>query len=380
MKHLHFTQALEPLNGGGMGLSTVALHRQLLSMGVDSTLCSTYSETPQAPAERVFEFRRIKPYFIYFAPELQAKARQLVSATDVVHGHGLYVGTNFAFGVQARRQGKPLVYHTHGFFEPWILNRSRWKKRLVHWAFENANFRRVKLWRALTPKEADQIRGCGIIAPIVVAPNGLNPDEYCKPADSAGILRTPLVPELRKTGRRLLFLSRIHPKKGLDLLIRAWARLRQLNKDWEMVIAGPDEQDYMSVVRNLAQKLGLSDRVIFTGPVTGQTKTELFYSADLFALPSYSEGIPVSLLEAMACELPVVATQECNCPDISPTGAGWLCSPSVGSLVESLEAALSSAEVELRQRGQRGKRLVETSYSWPKIASEILRACEAHCS
>jgi len=158
-----------------MGLSTVALHRQLLASGVESTLCSTYSDAPQAPAERVLEFRRIKPDFLYFAPELQTKAKELVAATDVIHGHGLYVGTNFAFGLQARLQSKPLVYHTHGFFEPWILKRSRWKKRLVHSIFEDANFRHARLWRALTTKEADQIRAQGIKAPIVVIPVGLHP-------------------------------------------------------------------------------------------------------------------------------------------------------------------------------------------------------------
>ncbi|HEY1489780.1 MAG TPA: glycosyltransferase, partial [Verrucomicrobiae bacterium] len=130
MRHLHFTQALEPLNGGGMGLSTVSLHRQFLEMGVESTLCSTYGDAPQQPAAGVVEFRRIKPDFLYYAPDWRARARQLVASADVIHGHGLYVGTNYLIGAEARLQRRPLVYHTHGFLDPWILKRSRWKKRL----------------------------------------------------------------------------------------------------------------------------------------------------------------------------------------------------------------------------------------------------------
>jgi len=352
----------------------------MLSLRVESTLCATHGGSAQNAADHTYEFPRIKPGFLYYSPQLRRNGKELVSATDVLHGHGLYVGTNYVFGTEARRQHKPMIYHVQGMFEPYILRRSRWKKRLVHWLFEDANFRQVKLWRALTPKEADQIRSRGITAPIVVAPNGLNPAEYSRPPRPQAPIRTPLVPELPERGPRLLFLSRIHPKKGLDLLLPAWARVSQNYKDWELVIAGPDEQGYLAVVRRLAERLGLAKTVVFTGTVTGQSKTELFYSADVFVLPSYSEGLPVSLLEAMACEVPVVATKECNCPDIAPAGAGWLCEPRVESLVESLSTALGTTDSERSQRGANGKRLVENSYSWPKIASEILRACEAHCS
>jgi len=380
MRHLHFTQSLEPLFGGGLGSSALALHRQMLSMRVDSTLCATRGGEAQSDVAGTHEFRRIKPDFVYYSPKLQRAGRDLVSSADVLHGHGLYVGTNYIFGTEARRQKKPMVYHVHGMFEPYILARSRWKKQLVHWLFENANFQSVRLWRALTSKEADQIRSCGIAASIVVAPNGLNSSEYQKPVKSSTTIRTPLVPELSKKGPRVLFLSRIHPKKGLDVLLPAWARIVTRFKEWELVIAGPDEQGYLAVVRGLAQKLELGERVVFTGPLTGQAKIELLYSADLFALPSYSEGLPVSVLEAMACEVPVVASNACNCSDIHAVGAGWLCEPEIESLVGALSEAASSSDSERRQRGLNGKRLVEQGYSWPKIASEILKACEAHCS
>ncbi|HEV7927036.1 MAG TPA: glycosyltransferase [Verrucomicrobiae bacterium] len=379
MKHLHFAQSLEPLRGGGLGSSAVALHRHMLERGVDSALCSTYAGTPVKPAEATFEFRRLKPDFLYYSPKMHRQAVHLVEESNVVHGHGLYVGTNYVFGRQARRQGKSLVYHAHGMFEPYILRRSRWKKRLVHQLFEDANINHVCLWRALTAAEADQIRALGHKAAIVVAPNGLNLAEYPRPADGLKSIATPLIPNLVKTKKRLLFLGRLHPKKGLDLLVPVWSRLEAQRKDWELVVAGPDELNHRTQIQELAASLGMEREILFTGAVTGSAKIALLYSADIFVLPSYSEGLPMSLLEAMACEVPVVATYACNCPDVYAAGAGWGCEPTADSVAEALKAAMQASESERRQRGCLGRQLVQRSYEWDQITRTILQACAEHC-
>lgn len=378
MRHLHFTQSLEPLEGGGLATSAVALHRQFMAAGVDSVLASTYGQNPQRPAEATAEFARLGPAPLYFAPGMARDARQLVRESNVIHGHGLYVGPNFLFGREARRQDKPLVYHVHGFFEPWILNRSRWKKRLAHRFFEDANFRQVRLWRALTTKEAGQIRACGLTQPIVVVPNGIDAGAFPKPAAPDAPIQTPWVAGLGKTARRLLFLGRIHPKKGLDLLLPAWASLRE-RQDWQVVVAGPDEQNYLTIIRELARKLGLEQQIIFTGPVTGPVKNALLHSADLLVLPSYSEGFPVSILEAMACGLPVLATRASNFPDITSEEAGWECEADLDSLRGVLGQALAASDQERRQRGANGRRLVARRYHWPDIVAELLAACAVHC-
>jgi glycosyltransferase involved in cell wall biosynthesis len=379
MRHLHFTQSLEPLRGGGLGSSALALHRKMREAGLNSVLYSTCNGTPQHPSEDTHEFSRLKPDPLYFSPALHRRAPGFVHETDVLHGHGLYVGTNFSFGREARRQNKPLVYHVQGMFEPYILARSRWKKRLVHMLFEDANIDHVNLWRALTTKEAGQIRACGFKAPIVIAPNGINVSEYPPPPDILAPIPTPFVKTLTKAKKRLLFLARIHPKKGLDLLLPAWSRLAEERRDWELVVAGPDEQGYLNRVHALATSLSLENEIIFTGTVTGKEKIALFYSADLFVLPSYSEGQPVSLLEAMSCEIPVVATDTCNCPDIDPAGAGWCCEANVESVTEALRSALRASGVERKQRGRLARELVLQKYSWDKIVSTIVEACTAHC-
>jgi glycosyltransferase involved in cell wall biosynthesis len=250
---------------------------------------------------------------------------------------------------------------------------------LVHQLFEDANIRHVRMWRALTTSEADQIRACGNKAAIVVAPNGLNLSDYPRPGDGMTAIETPLLRNFVKTKKRVLFLGRIHPKKGLDLLVPVWSRLGAQRKDWELVVAGPDELNYRSQVQKLAGSLGIEREILFTGTVTGSAKIALLYSSDIFVLPSYSEGLPVSLLEAMACEVPVVATYACNCLDLYPAGAGWGCEPTVDSLADALMAAMQASESERRQRGCLGRQLVQRAYSWDQITRTILQACAAHC-
>lgn len=309
---------------------------------------------------------------------MRDEAPTLVRDSDVVHGHGLYVGPNFVFGRESGRQGKALVYHVHGMFEPYILARSRWKKRLVHWLFEDRNMRSVRFWRALTATEAAQIAATGARQPIVVIPNGLDVADFAEPALPDRPIRTALLERLAKRSRRLLFLGRIHPKKGLSLLLPAWARILPRAPDWELCVAGPDEGGYLEEMRALAQALGLGDRVIFTGLVQGEEKVRLLHSADLFVLPSFSEGLPMSVLEALACEVPVVATRESNVGELMGEGAGWECGASVKSLEEALERAVLAPESERQERGSAGRRVVEARYGWPSVVDELERACAAY--
>lgn len=372
MKHLHFVQSLEPLQGGGLGRAAADLHGTFRSLGAESHLLATASRTSApvtVPESRVLP--RCGPDKAFFAPALLSDGRRFVADTDVVHGHGFYVSTNWILGGAARRRRKPLVLHPHGMFEPWILNRSRRKKKIAHWLFENANFSFARLWRALTSQEADQIRAQGIDAPIVVAPNGVDP----KPFDA-----DPVVPAPANGKRTALFLGRLHPKKGIDLLIRAWATLpANIRDEWSLVIAGPDEEGHKSQLEDLVNRLSLNQGITFPGLVTGQEKIDLLRGSDLFLLTSHSEGFSVAILEAMAARLPVIATGACNFPDLFAAGGGWECKPDVQSIAGVLRQALPADDRERRQRGEAGRRLLEERYTWESSARTLLDACEHYC-
>lgn len=377
-RHLHFTQSLEPLQGGGLGRATLDLHLQLLKGGLTSRLLTTRSAQFDQSWPETHQYIRTGPQKAFFSWKLRQNARLLLSETDVVHGHGFYVYPNWAVGNLAISKRQTLVYHPQGMFEPWILRRSRFKKRLVSYLFEKQNMGRCRLWRALTAKEADQVRQQGFTAPIIVAPNGVRLEDYDDhlPASLAGKV---LLPERAKEKRRLVFMARLHPKKGLDLLIPAWAGLKEHHRHWELIIAGPDEGGYRATVEAMIQQLGVVSCTTLVGSVTGDAKKALLKCADLFILPSYSEGFSVSILEAMACRVPVIGTEDCNFAELETEGGGWLCSARLVSVQKAMGAALNCSEDERNERGYIARKLVEKRYTWPSIAAIVHAGCEQHC-
>lgn len=365
-QHLQFVQSLEPLQGGGLGTAVRQLHDAMRKSGLASAILTTRRRDFCEEWPGVVQCVRNGPDKAFYASGLRAAAEGAITPDTVVHGHGLYVYPNWLIGGICRRRRLPLVYHPHGFFEPWILQRSRGRKRVAHWLFEDANFRHVRLWRALTSKEADQVKvvvGAG--ANVVVAPNGMDLAPV-KMADFA-----------QKSGRRrALFLGRLHPKKGLALLIQAWAGLREEARDWELVVAGPDEGGHEAEVRKWVSQAGLGEVVSFVGSVSGPAKYELIASADLFVLTSYSEGLPMAPLESMAAGVPVLLTDACNLPAVAPAGAGWVGPVTPESVAMQLRVALLASDEERRQRGQAGRRLIERNFSWENTVATLRAACQ----
>ena len=367
-RHLHFVQSVEPLQGGGLGAAARDLSGALSGLGHESVLLTTVASGAVAAATDtpgVRQFARRGPGKLFYAPGLAGAAAEFFAGGGAVaHGHGLHVYPNFAIGRLARRGGVPLVYHPHGMFEPWILARSRGKKRVAGWLFEDANFRHARLWRALTAREADQVRAQGLTAPVVVLPNGIDPAPFAGPRVTDG-----------KTRRQVLFLGRLHPKKGLPLLVAAWAALGRAAADWEIVIAGPDELGHRAEVEAQVRAAGLGEAVRFIGPVAGAAKVACLLAADVFVLPSHSEGFSVAILEALAAGLPVVATRACNFPGLTSSGAGWECEPTAESVTGALALALAAGDDARRQRGELGRRLVVENYAWPRLAADLHAEC-----
>jgi len=179
----------------------------------------------------------------------------------------------------------------------------------------------------------------------------------------------------RKRPKRLLFLSRIHAKKGLDLLVPAWGRLTKEFPDWELLIVGPDEGGYQASVENMTADAGCGDACWIHPAVSGAEKHALLRTADLFVLPLYSEGFPMAVLEAAAHRIPVVLTDECNFAELAAAGGAWECRPERDAVVTTLRKALTAEDAERTERGVKGRELVEKSYSWDQIAEQVLVAC-----
>lgn len=349
------------------------LHEVLGRRG-GSALAATRAAGFPASWPGVHQGERKGPSAAYFSKELRGIAKDQVKEADWVHGHGLYVYPNYVFGDEARRQSKPHACHIHGFFDPWILKRSRLKKALVNFLFEGRNLRDARFIRALTEKEAAQIRAVGLKNPVAVIPNGID----LAAADAAGESAPSGVHFTRKRPRRILFLSRLHPKKGLDILIPVWSRLTWEFPEWELAIVGPDEGGYQAVLEGMIRDAAVEETCTILPSVFGPLKHDVFRTADLFVLPSYSEGFPMAVLEALAHRLPVVITTECNVPELAVAGAAWECLPEAGALEQSLRQALAAEDSERTQRGLLGRKIVESRYTWESVADSLEKACRTY--
>jgi glycosyltransferase involved in cell wall biosynthesis len=242
--------------------------------------------------------------------------------------------------------------------EPWSLNHRRWKKRVAWALYQGRDVHRAACLHATSTQEAEHFRKLGLRQPIIVLPNGVNlPTSIAK-------CRV----EHRQT-RTALFMSRIHPKKGLPILLEAWARL--LPKDWRLRIVGPDELDHASEIRQLADRLGIKNSVDIEPAVSDQQKWTIYEASDLFLLPTYSENFGIVVAEALGAELPVITTTGTPWKELEEWRCGWCVKPSADALFESLKAAVDLTDEQRRQMGRAGRAAVQERFSWEVIARQM---------
>src|SRR5260370_2976720 len=298
-----------------------------------------------------------------YAPELS----QSLSAADpdLVHTHGLWTYLSIATLRWSQRM-KPYVVSPHGMLDPWALRNSQWKKRIASFLFERRHLKGASCLHAINRPEAVAMRNFGLKNPICVIPNGVEiPDSTSKsqPPESGN--------EFERDRKVLLYLGRLHPKKGLPTLLRSWREAISKNGDWILVIAGWDQAGHRSELEQLVAQLGISDSVKFVGPLFGTERDAAYQSANAFVLPSLSEGQPLAVLEAWSHALPVIMTRECNLGEGFEKGAAVRMEPTIASGIDSLETLFSFVDAPLQDMGMCGKRLVASSFSWPRIAAEM---------
>jgi len=349
----------------------------------------------------------IGPRSAAWSPQMNAALDQAES--DLIHLHGLWQYPSVATRRQWKAKRTPYLISPRGMLDAWALANSRWKKVAAAWLFENAVLRDAACLHALCDSEAAAMRNYGLKNRIEVIPNGVNLPELGK-ADKPNGAR-----------RQLLFLGRIHPKKGLVRALRAWAGIKKRNsnipisKEWQLVIAGWDQGGHESQLKRLCVELGLKvfssqgpvsseidasvgmtrgdltpnslhlktplqeaqhADVVFVGPAYGAQKEALLQSAHAFILPSLSEGLPMSVLEAWAASLPVVMTPECNLPEGFACRAALEIRNDEESFCEGLQTLLEMTDGELVSMGLCGRRLVEERFTWSKVAAQIHRLYE----
>lgn len=307
------------------------------------------------------------PRFFGFVPQMYNTLVEL--NPDLLHTHGIWMYPSIASYRWARNTRKPYILTPHGSLDQWALRNSRWKKVLAGFAYENRHLSHASCLHALCKSEVQSIRNLGLTNPICLIPNGIDLPEK-------QLYQNPPWHSFIENGEKvLLYFGRIHPKKGLANLLKAWTLLHKKEKncshDWVLAIIGWDQLGHEADLKTQVHESGMGDSVIFLGPQFGEAKQASYHYADAFILPSFSEGLPMVILEAWSHSLPVIMTSECNIPEGFENHAAIKIMPEAEDINRGLLELMTMSEDDLKSMGLRGRKLVERQFSWSKVAAEM---------
>jgi len=297
-----------------------------------------------------------------------------IPKADIVHIHSLYLFHVWYAAKLCRKHGVPYLLRPHGSLDPFLWKRHRARKKLLELAFQDRVIAHVAALHYTAEEEmrlaAPYVHG----AKGVVVPNGLDMAAYPElPAKGGFIARHP---ELAGT-KPVLFLSRINFKKGLDVLIPAFAKALAADPALRLVVAGPDD-GYKATAEGFAASARVADKIVWVGMLDAASKRDAFADCALFALPSWSENFGIAIVEAMACGVPVVISDRVNIwREIEVAGAGLVSPPDVDSVAAHI-LLLAGDPARAARMGSAGRRLAQTRYDWAKVAVDLERVYSEH--
>lgn len=363
IKQLHFVRGTT-LRGGGEAVAALQLAQALVDAGVGITILSR-NPPDTLPDEPYSGMKYVElPSASNILADLW-KVFRFVShlvgrdKPDLIHLHGLWSPFLAVAALVARTNKVPLLISPHGCLDPWALNHKRKKKQLALMLYQWWVLRAAAMYMVTSEPECGSVRRLGLNQPVAIVPNGVDVPVHLEARRRADV-------------RTLLFLSRLHPGKGLLDLVEAWATVRQ--PGWRIVIAGGDEGGHRAEVESLIYQKGLASDFSWVGFVNGDAKQACFAQADVFVLPTYSENFGIAIAEALAHGLPVITTTGAPWPGLLTHRCGWWVEPGVPGITSALTQALACSPDELNAMGQRGRQWVADRYAWAKIGADAASA------
>lgn len=300
---------------------------------------------------------------------LPPAARKSVEAADVLHLHGVWEPLLKRVSRVARSAGVPYAVRPAGMLDPWSLRQKWLKKRLALAIGWRDMLNAAAFLHALNADEKRLVEPLRLKCPVRVIPNGVFLEEL-RPLPEKGTFRAAH-PELGP-GPFVLFLSRLHYKKGLDYLADAFALVTREVPSAGLVVAGPDGGARASFVKQVARQ-GLAGRVHLIGPLYGASKLAALVDATCFCLPSRQEGFSVAITEALACGTPVVISEGCHFPEVAEAGAGMVVPLDAARIAEALVRVITDTAAAEQMR-EAGRTLIASRYTWPLIAEQTVAA------
>ena len=359
MKVLHYIPSLAVKTGGVA--SYLSVLSEALGKLVELHIATNYECEQEVKTLNTTIHRISSGLTCYFS------AKRLLNELrpDVVHINGCWQPQLLFFQRAAQSLRIPVALSPHGMLEPWIVKRHYWTRK---WPaiqlYQRGLVKRADCLHATADTEKDNLLRLGWNPRIVVIPNAVNIEEL------------PLKDNWR-TKRRIVFMSRLHVKKGIELLLEALSYLKPHLDSYEVIIAGEGESHYVETLKKAAISFGLSEVVKFVGGIYGAEKVCLLQSADFFVLPTYSENFGIVVAEALACGTPVITTHGTPWKELEDFACGWYIQVGVNSLKNTLREAMSVTEEEIETMGRNGRRLIEERFATSIVAGKFLEQYKA---
>ncbi len=286
---------------------------------------------------------------------------------DIVNTHAIFSYANLPAYQACQRDDIPYVIHPHGMLETWALGYKSWKKQPYYSLIEKPALEQASAIRVLAIPEAESLQRLGIKTPLALIPNGISAETFASPTNTE-IFYQAFPATTDKT--LILFLGRIDPKKGLDLLATAFANIHQEFPQTHLVIAGPDNIGHLPTVKQYFADRHCLEAVTFTGMIEGDLKAAVLATANIYVAPSYSEGFSMSVLEGMVSGLPCVITTGCNFPEAEAAQVAHVVEITADAIANALLRCLKQPEIAT-EMGDRARQFVLANYTWDKIATDL---------
>jgi glycosyltransferase involved in cell wall biosynthesis len=371
MKILQVIPYFTPKRGGPVN-GTYALSKELAHKGNDVTIITTdfefdknYAASLETVGVKIVPVKCVANIGLFlYSPAMKSWLEANLKNFDVIHMRDFRSYQNVVVERIAKRLKIPYIVQAHGSL-PRIIEKQNLKK-LYDWVWGYRILKNASKAIALTNSEVTQYKQMGVKDEnIVIIPNGLdveifeNLPKYGQFREKHGITTKLMV----------LYLGRIHKIKGIDLLIKSFSSFAKETSDAILVIAGPDA-GYLPTLQKLAKKLNLEKKVLFVGPLYGRDKLEAYVDADVYVLPSIYEVFGLTLLEACACNTPVITTDRCGLADIINGQVGLVVPYNENALCRALSLILGD-ETMRQNFGKKGKLLVQEQFNLEKISKQL---------
>lgn len=369
MKIIHFISGIDK-SGGGTTAYMKLLAEELNNHNIKQSIATGISNNPVKIADvnvNFFDLKKLTPLHIKRVSNLKNEFSKYLKneKPDIVHINGVWLYQNYIFQKEAQKLNIKVVLSPHGMLEPYIVNRNKLKKKIALFMFQNKAILDADFIHVTAKSELENIKKIGYknkkytIIPNGIEINNIEAKEYND----------------NKQFKHLLFLSRIHPKKGINLLIDAVATFK--NPRIKITIAGNGEKKYINQLKKYTKEQSVSDIFDFIGPVYGEEKWSLFKRADVFILPTHSENFGIVVAESLLVGVPVITTRGTPWEELNIHKSGWWIELTVNNLKQTINEAINLPNEDLKAMGLRGRNLIKNKYNISNVATSMVNFYES---